>query len=288
MNLAIHTSAYSDYRLPEALARIADAGYDAVEIAADISESRHFEFHTATASDVANLSGLLSGHGLKPAAVDIGGWDPELCITNLDQAMRREAVANVKHALSVTSDLDCPLVTAHLWGLPAEGSRDRAGEFRDPFLRSVSELSETLDERGVSLNMMPHPGGFIEESDGTVDLVRETGNPRVGYTFGISHAFVINKQGQTPAEMIDYAGATLTHVLVSDTHDIKRIIAPPEVKAHEHTVPGSGDIDFPSVIAALSVIDYSGALCVHLISERDRILKAAAESKTLIDRWLAE
>lgn len=286
MNLAIHTSAYSEVPLPKALSRIVHTGYEAIEIAADISESRHFEAHSATKDDVANLRRLLTNHDLKLAAVDIGGWDPELCIANLDETARTSAVRNVEHAISVTGDLGCRLVTAHLWGLPAEGSRERAGEFRDPFLRSLSELADALDRSDVQLNFMPHPGGFEETSDGTVNLVREAKNPHIGYTFGTSHAFVINGPNQTPADMIRYAGDTLTHVLVSDTHDVQRIIAPPEVKAHEHMVPGSGDIDFRSILDALCEIDYNGALCVHLISERDRIDDASRRAKQIADQWM--
>ena len=46
---------------------------------------------------------------------------------------------------------------------------------RDAFLASVSELEPLLSKHKVNLNFMPHPGGFIEESDGTLDLIREAG-----------------------------------------------------------------------------------------------------------------
>jgi sugar phosphate isomerase/epimerase len=79
--------------------------------------------------------------------------------------------------------------------------------------------------------------------------------------------------------MIRYAGDLLTHVLVSDSHHVERIIAPPEVKAHEHTVPGSGDVDFFAVFAALREIGYERTLSAHLISERDRITAAARSTR---------
>ncbi len=286
MQLAIHTSAYSEFDLPEALRLIADAGYRHVEIAADISESRHFEAHLATGPEMANLARLLKDHELHLAAMDVGGWDPPLCIANLDQSARRKAVKNIGHAAAVTSDLDCPMMTSHLWGLPARNSSERVSEFRSSFLQSIDEIAPILESSNVRLNFMPHPGGFIEESDATVDLVNEAGCTQIGYTYGISHSFIICRPGQTPEEMIRYAGETLTHVLVSDTHDVKRIIAPPEVKAHEHTVPGRGDIDFSAVLRALAEIDYSESLCVQLISERDRIVDAARDTRRLVEQWL--
>ena len=287
MKLAIHTSAYSETDLSEALRLITEAGYENVEIAADISESQHFEAHCATGQEVASLSGLLREYGLNLAALDIGGWDPPLCIANLDEAARKSAVRNTVHAVAVTSDLGCPLITSHLWGLPKAHAHQRVSEFRSAFLRSIDEIAPILESRNVRLNFMPHPGGFIDESDATVDLVREADCPQLGYTYGISHSFVINRPRQTPDEMISYAGKRLTHVLVSDTHDVKRIIAPPEVKAHEHTVPGRGDIDFSAVVRALTEIDYKEYLCVHLISERDRIVDAARETREQVEQWLA-
>ena len=286
MKLAIHTSAYSELGLEQALALIADAGFRYVEIASDISETGHFEAHRARGDERTRLTALLERHGLQLAALDIGGWDAPLCIANLDESQRVTAVENVRHAVATTKELRCLLITSHLWGLPAEGARDRASEFQAAFLRSVDELAPVLNENGVCLNFMPHPGGFIEESDATVDLIRRAGCPHVGYTFGSSHSFVINRTGQTPADIILYAGDTLTHVLVSDTHDVRRIIAPPEVKAHEHTVPGRGDIDFDEVFTALDAIGYDRTLCVHLISERDRIVEAARGASESLEPWL--
>ena len=86
--------------------------------------------------------------------------------------------------------------------------------------------------------------------------------------------------------MIAYAGKTLTHVLVSDTHHLGRIIAPPEVKAHEYLVPGRGDIDFPAILVALSEVRYDNFLSVHIISEADRIVEAALRTKQKLEGFL--
>ena len=286
MKLAIHTSAFSKIDLSKILPLIANAGYENVEIAADISESHHFGAHYATGQEVASLFSLLKEVGLNLAAIDIGGWDLALCIANLDETERKSAVKNTIHAVAVTSDLGCPLITSHLWGLPKAKSQKRIPDFRSAFLRSIEDIAPILEARNVELNFMPHPGGFIEESNATVDLVRKANCTQVGYTYGTSHSFVINQPTQTLSDMIHYAGQTLTHVLVSDTHDVKRIIAPPEVKAHEHTVPGRGDIDFSALILALNKIDYNRYLCVHLISERDRIFDAARETRKQVEQWL--
>jgi sugar phosphate isomerase/epimerase len=86
--------------------------------------------------------------------------------------------------------------------------------------------------------------------------------------------------------MIEYAGRTLTHILVSDTHKVDSLIAPPEVKVHEHLVSGSGDIDFTAIFRALKGIGYKGFLSVHIISEVDRIVDATEKTKRRLEKLL--
>ena len=282
MEVAIHTSCLSGHNLESALEISAELGYQSIELAADISETPHFQSHLATVDEITALESLLERTNLKLAAIDIGGWDSPLCLVNLDDGERKVAVQHVAHSIQTAGALDCALITTHLWGLPAAEARMNQSPCRDAFLASVSELEPLLSKHKVNLNFMPHPGGFIEESDGTLYLIREAGCPSVGYTYGIGHSFVINRPGQSTDDMIRNACDLLTHVLVSDSHHVERIIAPPEVKAHEHMVPGRGDVDFPATFAALREIGYDGALSVHLISELDRITDAARSTREFL------
>ena len=285
MKIALHTSGLSPHPLEVAVETCAAAGYAAVELAVDISESNHFAAHSATEADVQSLKSLMSRNGLSLVAIDIGGWDRELCVVNFDESQRHKALEHVTHAIAVAGELGCRLLTSHLWGLPAERARAEVAACRELFLASVGELVPILEKSRVRLNYMPHPGGFIEGSDGTVDLIREVGSPAIGYTFGTGHCFVINRPGQTVAKMICYAGETLTHVLISDSHHVDRIIAPPEVKAHEHMRPGRGDVDFGAIFGALEEIGFAGALSVQLISERDRITEAAISTRDFLNKF---
>ena len=287
MKLAIHTSAFRSYSLQTALEEISSLGYEYVELSANLSETSHFAAHGAGEKEIRGLRRDLEAFNLKPIAIDIGGWDPPLCLANLNESERVAAVRNVKQAIRAAGDLGCPLITSHLWGLPIKRDLRTESWHREAFKTSVEELSPLLEDRDVRLNFMPHPGGFIEESDPTVDLIRDTECRHIGYTYGIGHTFVISLPGQGAAHMIEYAGKTLTHVLISDTYRPDRIIAPPEVKAHLHLVPGKGDIDFPAVLSALKGIGYTHFLSVHIISESDRIGQAAEQTKRELEKFLS-
>ena len=286
MKIAFHTSSLGERDLESALRETGDLGYEYVELAADVSLTPHFAAHAADAAAIRRVGSLLRRHELQLAAIDIGGWDAALCLANLDDSQRAAAVDNVSHVVDVAGELGCGLVTSHLWGLPAEGLRDADSKYVEALRTSISELCRPLEDTGVRLDFMPHPGGLREKSDPAVDLIRSTGCPNIGYTYGMGHAFVMQGPGQDDRHMIEYAGETLTHVLVSDTHAAWRIIAPPNVGAHEHTALGAGDVDVPEVLGALRAIGYDGYLSVHVISETDRIVRAAKETKRRLEEHL--
>ena len=123
MEVAIHTSCLSGHNLESALEISAELGYQSIELAADISETPHFQSHLATVDEITALESLLERTNLKLAAIDIGGWDSPLCLVNLDDGERKVAVQHVAHSIQTAGALDCALITTHLWGLPAAEAR---------------------------------------------------------------------------------------------------------------------------------------------------------------------
>ena len=286
MKITLHTSSLGRCDLDHVLLETSRLGYQYVELAADISLTPHFPAHTANPGDVAGLTRLLHQHDLELSAIDIGGWDSPLCIANLNKSERATAVENVKHTVEVAGDLGCRLVTSHLWGLPKEHPPNSKTLYVEAFMASVSELYPLLERAGVRMAFMPHPGGLVEGSDAAVDLIRDAECLNIGYIYGTGHGSILCRPDQDTAQMIEYAGGTLLHVSVSDSHDSWRIIAPPDVKAHEHSAIGEGDVDFKTVFRALRGGGYDGFLSVHLISEVDRIDEAATLTRQRLEQLI--
>ena len=105
MKPAIHTSAFSAYDRAGALREISRLGYRYVELAADLSETPHFAAHAAGDEDIRALRAQLDLYGLELAAIDIGGWDPPLCIAQLDEDHRTRAVAHLGNAIDAAGAL---------------------------------------------------------------------------------------------------------------------------------------------------------------------------------------
>ena len=94
--------------------------------------------------------------------------------------------------------------------------------------------------------------------------------------------------GKIQMDILKYGNDTLIHVSVSDSHEQWTIVTPPEVKACEHSSIGTGGMNFREIITSLKAMGYTDYLSVHLISEIDRIEKAASETRKVLQDLLAE
>jgi len=271
MKLCVETGAFQRMPMERALEEIRRAGYEYVELNPDL-----FKPHEATEADVERLRGLLQENGLKPAAV--------LALYPLaspDDETRRQAVENWKRAIYLSRILGAESLTSEMTGDPA-----RADECRQAFLRSVEALLPLLEEANLCASFEPHPGDFIERSDEAVDLIRNINSRRVGYLYCMAHTFWL---GEDAPQMVRYAGGTLRHVHVADTHRPERIIqAGQNARPHNHFIPGWGEVDFASTFRALLEVGYDGYLSAALFSHLDEPGMAVAETRERVSALLAK
>jgi len=281
MNLSLSMNLFVTYEIEKALAKAREFGYEYVEL---------FDFlFNQKAFSTKHINSLLAKNDLK--ASSIATVSVELPLTNdffagPDEGKRKKAADNMKKAIVVARELDCDMVTTEMLGNVANVGVVDQQTCKDCFLRSVDEIMPVLEKEDVSISFEPHPGDFIENSDEAVDFLKKTGSPRVGYLWCASHSFVM---GGEPVDMLRYTKDILNFVYFSDTHNVKRIMAPllkREMGAHEHLIPGrGGDVDFEAMFRTLKEIDYDGFVCAQPFSyAMDKPEEAAKESKEFYDR----
>ena len=282
MDISLSMNLFS-CKIEEALAKAREFGYEYVELFDNLFNQQG---HSTT-----YINSLLEQNDLKVSSV--ATVSIELPLTNdffagPDEEKRKKAVDNMKKAIIVARELDSDLVTTEMLGNVANVGQVDQQVCKDCFLRSVDEIIPVLERENVSISFEPHPGDFIENSDEAVDFLKKIGSPRVGYLWCASHSFAL---GGEPTEMLRYTKDILNFVYLSDTHDLKRIMAPllkPEMGAHEHLIPGrGGDVDFEAMINTLREIKYDGFICAQPFSyASDFPEKAAKETKEFCDRLL--
>ncbi|MBI2842426.1 MAG: sugar phosphate isomerase/epimerase [Armatimonadetes bacterium] len=270
MKLCIESGNFGQMPRREAFESIRKAGFTYVELNPDLCRA-----YVATRQDIEEINMLLDDNGLVVASV--------LNLIKLgtpDEAERCESVEQWKRAISFARSIGAEKLTAEM-----TGDKSTPEASADAFKRSMDEIMPIIEDADLSLSYECHPGDFIETSNEAVDLIREIGHPRLGYLYCIPHSFVM---GDNPVAMVRYAGETISHVHIADTLRKERIIAPPEVLAHCHMVPGMGEVDFVSILTALRDVGYDDYLSVVLFSHFDDPFTAALVSKEKCEELLAE
>ncbi|MFH0515840.1 sugar phosphate isomerase/epimerase family protein [Streptomyces sp. M41] len=248
------TNGLADLRLDDALALLADLGYDGVGLTLDHMHLDPLapDLPTRTRRVARRLGEL----GLS-VTVETGAryvldarrkHGPSLLAP--EPAERASRVDLLLRAVRVAADLGAHAVHCFSGVLPPSTDEDTAWKRLADSLTPVLDAAAAAD---VPLAIEPEPGHLLARLDDFHRLRRTLGDPGpLGLTLDIGHCQCL--EPLSPAECIRAAAPWLRHVQIED---MRRGI-------HEHLPFGDGEIDFPPVLAALAATGYQGLTVVEL------------------------
>ncbi|GLZ11779.1 xylose isomerase [Actinomadura sp. NBRC 104425] len=246
------TNGFPDHRLDDALAVLADLGYDGVALTLDV---RHLDpFAPDLPRAVGRLAARLDELGLS-VVVETGArylLDPwrkhQPTLLSRDGADRR--VDLLLRAVRVAADLGAQAMS--FWSGAAAGS-DPPEVLWDRLTRGCERVLRLADERDVTLAFEPEPGMFVDTIGGYERLAARLGAPpRLGIMLDIGHCRCL--EPEPVPDCVRRAGPRLAGVQIED---MRRGV-------HEHLEFGAGEIDFPPVLKALDETGYTGLVSVEL------------------------
>lgn len=253
--LAFSTNAFKKNTLAEAIDAIADIGYRAVELMADVPHLRPLEMLSAdveavcdhllarglTVSNVNGFTGFFDGDTYHPTWIED---DPDRARVRIEHTLSCVRLAAAVHASTVSLQPGGPLIGTTL-------SRDAAGE---RFADGLRRVLPTAHELGITLAIEPEPGLLIETSEQFHAFKQAffADEPLVQMNCDVGHLFCV---GEDPAEVIRRHARNVAHVHLEDIG---------ANRVHQHLTPGRGVIDFVSVFEALKEIRYRGFVTVEL------------------------
>ncbi|WP_200215516.1 sugar phosphate isomerase/epimerase family protein [Micromonospora coerulea] len=245
------TNGFANHRLPDALAVIADLGYQGVALTLDHD---HLDpFAPGLARRVAAVHRRLTGLGLT-VVVETGArylldpWHKHAPTLLHDDPTRR--IEFLRRAVRIGADLGAEAVSYWAGVRPPEVP---AAVAWDRLVAGCATVCAAAEAAGVPLGFEPEPGMLVEDVAGWWRLRAALGEPpRFGITLDIGHCRCLE-----PTPVPDCVTAVAEHLVNVQIDDMRRGV-------HEHLEFGSGEIDFPPVLRALADAGYRGLVAVEL------------------------
>jgi sugar phosphate isomerase/epimerase len=230
--LAGHTNSYHTYSFDEALAGIAGAGDEGVELSSVPGWTEHIDVD----GDPAAVRSKLDGYGL--TAVSLSGHSD---LTTSD---------GLAHGIKAVE-------WAGRYGLPvmnsAVGGHQSADENESAFLENIGELADAADAAGVVVALEIH-GDIMASSDVTLPLIAKIGRDSVKVNYDTANVEFYS--GDLAVDDLPKITGELAHVHLKDTTGGKGNWNFPAI--------GDGHVDFGRVLAILRDAGYDGPLSVEI------------------------
>src|SRR5487761_1243771 len=270
MKLAFSSNAYMHFSVEEAIRRVAEIGYQGIEILADVPHAWPVNLLPERRQ---SLRDALAMHGL--AVSNVNGfmmnavndprqpyWHPSWIEPDPHyRAIRRE---HTKRALHLAKEIGAKNLQTEPGGPLAEGQNWQAAAkiFYEELMPCV-EVAERLE---VGLLIEPEPGLMIERFEQFLRFRERIASPWVGLNFDIGHAFCV---GEDPQHWVERMAPHTRHYHFED------IAA---TRIHQHLMQGRRTIDFAATLAAIARTGYDGWITVELYPYIDDPDSAAREA----------
>lgn len=254
---AYSSNAYTRVTLERAIDEVADSGFDAIEILADVphvdprkvSAGRRKRLASRLARRSLRVSNVNANTNLALSRRDAEGFWPSLL--EPDAKARRLRVDYIRRAIDFAADLGSANVAISV------GRAESAPGLDERLRRALDPVLAHADRRRVNVGIEYEPGHWIESSGPLLSLIRAIRHPRLGANLDIGHAVCAGER--VPAVIRRLAG----RIWNLHFEDIRG-------RVHRHLVPGMGDIDFAAIFLALRSIDYRGYITLELYPYKSR------------------
>ncbi|MDP9137516.1 MAG: sugar phosphate isomerase/epimerase [Pseudomonadota bacterium] len=250
MKLAFNTWVYSSfpvwvpaYTLEDTIERIAAIGYDGIEIGAanphaypdHVSKQRRRDIRKVLDRSGLKLAGMLPAPG--------GG--PGFNVASPIAEERAAAIDQYKKVTELCAEWGGKTVLYvagwQIFGTP----REQAWAWSRDALADVADFAQP---HGVTLAVEPTSAdsNLVDSCDDVMAMMREVGKPNVKAMFDTYHTLYRN---EVPTDYVRRLGKDLHHVHLADV---------------DRGPPGSGRVDYVSLIAALKAAGFEGYLTMEI------------------------
>ena len=236
------------------LPKVADMGYDIIEVAVE----------DKALIDWQRLKKRVRDTGLNVTIS--GAFGPNRDISSDDAAIRKNGLDYIVDCLRIAGDMNSPIFTGPVYSAVGKTrivSAERKQQERDWCLDNLREAGNIAQQCGVTIGLEPL-NRFETDMVNTVEqallLVQEAGHPSLKISLDTFHN---NIEEKNIAASIRAIGRDLLCHMQGNESD--------------RGTPGTGNVDWPGIKAALTDISYDGAVVIETFgAPSEEMAKAAS------------
>ena len=229
------TICFKPYSLDEALAGLAAAGFENVEIGAVKDFLEHLDPDDLGPATIASTRSLLEVHGLR--VVSMSGHAP------LHLELGHDRLRRVLHA-----GAELGILVLNTFTGDAETEDERAA-----FFENVREIADEAKELGIAL-CIETDSNLMPTAEVGLRILDEIGRPDVGINYDPGN--VVYYAGVSPEDDIKHALGLLGHVHLKDKRGGKDVFDFPPL--------GEGELDVESLLRDLSGSGFAGPVSLEI------------------------
>ena len=267
MLLGYNTNGFAHHRLDDALALLAELGYQSAAVTLDYHALDPYEPDLpGRAAATRDLLGRLRLRSVIETGarflLDVRRKHQPTLLSGSDEG-REARLDFLLLAVDVAAELGSDAVS--FWsGTPDDAAPEE--ELMRRLADGCRRLCDHAARRGVPLAFEPEPGMFIDTMTRFDELRRRVDHPAFGLTIDVGH---LHCMGEVPiAEHLRRWRELLRNVHIED---MRRGV-------HDHLMFGDGEIDFAPVLAALDEIGYAGGVHVELSRHSHNAVETARKA----------
>ncbi len=231
---------------------LAEAGLSAVEIS-----DYHPNFNYLRASWLTETGQVCRDAGLVVATVHthLAWHDPRLRLMNLEPRWYTRTVENYFRIVDALELLGAKILLTHDLDLNDEDGQENPQK-RHQVIGGVRKIADYAQQAGLKLALENLPGRWSGKVAKLQDLIGEIEHPAVGMCLDVAHAF----RGDDPVQAARDARQQLLTLHINDS-----------TGEHDHSLPGTANIDWVALMATLRDINYQGFFIYELKDELDLV-----------------
>jgi len=250
MRLSQSTFVYFNYPLKEAVKRIAEAGYEGVEI---WGGRPHAYRDDLTKNELKDIRSLIKDEGLEVSAFIPAQFRYPTSLVNPKEKVRNDSIDYIKKSFSAAIALGTHKVTVcpghTLFGQSFENGWELLKE-------SLGKLIEYAQQYDITLLLEPAhkmESDLVITVNDALKIIREVGSSNIGVLLDTGHC-AVNKEALVDCIKKITTSEYIFHIHIDDNNRVM----------DEHLIPGEGKINFISFLKELKKINYQGFLTIEL------------------------